>query len=342
MIPYLHRLSAGLIASCLFLSSPVIGGPQELNKAISLYYQGYPAQAIEFLKPLANAGDVESQYLLGNILYSLSKAGVIDSDDEAIAWYRMAAEQESAGASYALAVIFDNRWRRTGNRQHAADAIVYYRRAVDLGHLQATSPLARLRTQSGLSEKAAIAQSGLGGAPTVPRPESAAAAPSKPASGSASGDEPVVVGEGGNGSEGETSVETVARSESSDPTGVAPAAPDGSGSPGVTVAQIATRCEQYTEVGFDLYASTIRGARLSGQASVAAVESDAANPGTYLVNFTDRRQAAAVTFELGQVPAAVVANYPQGKPAALSGIVVDSKTSSTGCSISLRYQPEKG
>ncbi len=138
----------------------------------------------------------------------------------------------------------------------------------------------------------------------------------------------------------QTPVDADLQPEGSDSSDVAQAVPDESGVPGVTVAQVAIRCDQYTEVGFDLYAESIRGARLSGRASVTAVESDAAKPGTYLVKFTDRQQAASVSFELSQVPAAIVARYPQGKRANLSGIIIDSKTGNSGCSISLRYQPQ--
>ena len=46
-----------------------------VDDAIKRYYAGYPAEAIEMLRPIASAGDAGAQYLLGNILYTLSSSG---------------------------------------------------------------------------------------------------------------------------------------------------------------------------------------------------------------------------------------------------------------------------
>jgi hypothetical protein len=46
-----------------------------MDEAVKRYYAGFPEEAISMIKPLALSGNVDAQYLLGNILYSLSKEG---------------------------------------------------------------------------------------------------------------------------------------------------------------------------------------------------------------------------------------------------------------------------
>ncbi len=337
-----RRLSIpSILAASLLLANPLGADQRQLDEAVKRYYAGYPRDAIEMLGPLGDSGDVEAQYLLGNIYYSLSKAGVFDSDDKAIEWYRRAAEQQSADASYALAVIYDNRWRHSGNKQDAAKAIVYYRRAINLGHIQATSPLARLRNRSGLSDEAAIALSDVPGDVTTARPVT----PAPEVSTTKNTDEDVQTASANiaNESAQSTRVGNAAQpAKNSEPTAAPLAEQDRDNVPGVSLAQVADRCEQYTRAGFDLYADSLEGARLSGRALVVSVESDAATPETYTVRFSDNRQDAPLLLDLRKVPRTIASRYQKGKPATLSGIVVRSEPSTSGCSIRLEFRPPSG
>jgi len=61
-----------LVLLYLVTSNTVASNASELDKAVKIYYAGYPDQAISLIQPLAFSGDVDAQFLLGNILYSLS------------------------------------------------------------------------------------------------------------------------------------------------------------------------------------------------------------------------------------------------------------------------------
>ena len=145
-------VSVTLIASC----SAAAATP-EINEAVKKYYSGFPDEAIGMLKPLALSGDVDAQYLLGNILYSLSRNGKFVEIDDPVKWYKMAAAQQSIGANYALGNIFHDRWLKSHNQQDAANAIVYYQRTVDSGYTKAQVSLDRIKSRSGMSQRQAAA-----------------------------------------------------------------------------------------------------------------------------------------------------------------------------------------
>jgi hypothetical protein len=153
----IKKLLKGLISVTLIASCSVAAATPEINEAVKKYYAGFPDEAIGMLKPLALSGDVDAQYLLGNILYSLSQTGKFDEIDDPVKWYKMAAAQQSIGANYALGNIFHDRWRKSRNEQDAANAIVYYQRTVDSGYTKAQVSLNRLKSRSGISQRQAAA-----------------------------------------------------------------------------------------------------------------------------------------------------------------------------------------
>ncbi len=138
------------------LGSVAIGAP-EIDEAVKKYYGGFPDEAISMIKPMALAGDVDAQYLLGNILYSLSKTEKYNDIDDPVKWYEMAAEQNSAVANYALGVIFHNKWIKSRDKKDAATAVIYYQRAADLGYKKAQAPLNKVKSRSGISHQEAVA-----------------------------------------------------------------------------------------------------------------------------------------------------------------------------------------
>lgn len=117
-----------------------------VDDAIKRYYAGYPAEAIEMLRPIASAGDAGAQYLLGNILYTLSSSGKAAVQDDPADWYRMAAAQDSAPANYALGAIHNNRWLQFHDAEDANLAQSYFERAGRLGNQQAAAALAKLQS----------------------------------------------------------------------------------------------------------------------------------------------------------------------------------------------------
>lgn len=117
-----------------------------IDDAINRYYAGYPAEAIEMLRPIASAGDADAQYLLGNILYTLSSSGQAAAQDDPVDWYRMAAAQDSAPANYALGAIHNNRWLQFHDAEDAKLAQSYFERAERLGNPQAAAALTKLQS----------------------------------------------------------------------------------------------------------------------------------------------------------------------------------------------------
>ena len=141
------------IATCstlllLLFSNLLIAASAEIDKAVEKYHAGHPDQAIAILKPLAASGDSDAQYLLGNIIYGLARSSNLTRTEDAVTWYKMAAAQDSPEASYALGVIYANRWLKSKDPQHAGLAEAWYQKAVDLGHEQALGPLMTIAAQN--------------------------------------------------------------------------------------------------------------------------------------------------------------------------------------------------
>lgn len=330
-----------LLAAWLLLGTgPVAADPATLERAVKRFTDGYPADAVAMIEPLAYSGDVDAQYLLANMLYSLSTSGLFDAHDDAVGWYRRAAEQGSADASYALGAIHDNRWRRSRNPRDAARAIGFYRGAIDQGHAQAASALAALRSRSGMTEKAALALLDAQPAATVPR-VATPAPPPQPVAEAAAGEEPagVVATQAPPQSPPEAPPAAPAEPVATRPPPAEVAEQD---APLVRLADIADQCERYTEAGFNLYADSIRGARLSGQASVVSITADAAKPGSFRIGFTEKRPTVSLRIDLRRVPDGVARRYKTGARASVSGVVTESAAASAGCSIGLDYRAATG
>jgi hypothetical protein len=141
----LALLLALLLAMPLsFTAGSLSAGSTVLDQAVKKYYAGHPDEAIAMIRPLASAGDTEAQYLLGNILFTLSNAGQLETPEDPSRWYRMAAEQDSAPAIYALGVIHNNRWLQSHRDEDLRLAESYFQKALDLGVQKAHTALTRL------------------------------------------------------------------------------------------------------------------------------------------------------------------------------------------------------
>jgi TPR repeat protein len=128
---------------CLFAGS-LWAGSAELDQALEKYYAGYPREAINMIEPLAVSGDVEAQYLLGNLFYTLNQSGRSEVRGDPAKWYRLAAAQGSARAAYALGAIYHNRWLQARRDEDLHQAESCYRQALDLGNEKARAALDKL------------------------------------------------------------------------------------------------------------------------------------------------------------------------------------------------------
>ena len=115
-----------------------------IQAAVDQYYAGYPQKAVQMLIPIAEAGDVDAQYLLGNLLYTLESQTPALVLGDPVKWYRLAAAQDSAAANFALGALFNNRWLEYREPGDALLADSYFRRAQALGESAATVALAKL------------------------------------------------------------------------------------------------------------------------------------------------------------------------------------------------------
>ncbi|MCP4765004.1 MAG: sel1 repeat family protein [Gammaproteobacteria bacterium] len=145
-----HIKKTALLSTLLLLlfSNLLFAASAEIDKAVKKYHAGHPDQAITILKPLAASGDSDAQYLLGNIIYALAQTSNLADTEDAVIWYKLAAAQDYPEASYALGVIYANRWLKSKDPQHAALAEFWYQKAADLGYEKAMGPLMKIAAQN--------------------------------------------------------------------------------------------------------------------------------------------------------------------------------------------------
>ena len=78
----------------------------DLDDGLAAYNDGDYATALKLWKPLAEQGDAEAQYNLGQ-MYQYGE-GVRKDAKEAARWYRMAANKHHTKAQYALGLMYAN------------------------------------------------------------------------------------------------------------------------------------------------------------------------------------------------------------------------------------------
>ncbi len=125
----------------------------EIDRAVKKYYAGYPYQAIAMIRPVALSGDAKAQYLLGNILYSLSNSDGFAITEDPVKWYKVAAAQEYPEANYALGTIYQNIWINSDDKTDLGLAISYYEQADKFGHKTAKISLNKLKSMAKSSKK---------------------------------------------------------------------------------------------------------------------------------------------------------------------------------------------
>lgn len=119
----MYRFLALFLLIFLVSTSCAIAPFEEGRKA---YEKGNYETAFRLMKPLADQGDVSSQYYLG-IMYDEGK-GVRQNYIEAMKWYRMAAEQGDARAQFNLGLLYYN---GQGVPQNYSEAAKWYMKAAE-------------------------------------------------------------------------------------------------------------------------------------------------------------------------------------------------------------------
>jgi hypothetical protein len=334
----------GLISVTLIASCSVAADTKEIDEAVKKYYAGFPDEAISILKPVALSGDVDAQYLLGNILYSLSKTGKFDDVDDPVKWYQMAAAQKSGAANYALGIIFHDRWRKSRNKQEAANAIIYYQKAVESGYIKAQASLNRIKSRSGVSQQQAAALVKLQGTKSIPEakiqlPEKEIAKIESVETQAAADNS---VAKQDTAIESESIVEPETEVDDSKQIAQTAEKPDDEVTMTVTLAEIANQCQNYTEAGFNLYTQTIKGALFSGKASLVATKPDSSKSEIYSVKLANNQFGIVIFVDLQDVPKEIAASFVKGIKYEITGSVVDSRVVSSNCAVNLIYQSVKG
>jgi hypothetical protein len=124
-----------LLAACLALLAPgsVCAGPQEdYDQGYAAYRGGDVVSAIRLLKRAADAGHVEAQLQVGYI-YDWS-----EENEDAVKYYRMAADSGDARGQFGLALLYAN---GEGVARDDSQAVELLQAAARQGHAQAHAAL---------------------------------------------------------------------------------------------------------------------------------------------------------------------------------------------------------
>ena len=113
----------------LLLSTPAGAG---YDAGATAYYRGDFAVALRELRPLAQQGRADAQYMLG-LMYTRAK-GVPQDDAAAVTWYRKAALQGYDKAQYALGYMYQT---GLGIPEDSGVALNWILKAARQGHAKA-------------------------------------------------------------------------------------------------------------------------------------------------------------------------------------------------------------
>ena len=95
-----------LLTLTVLLGSTGMGWSADLQKGLDAANRGDYATALRELKPLAEQGNINAQYMLG-VQYERGNSGP-RNHKTAVKWYTRAAEQGNAPAQYNLANMYKN------------------------------------------------------------------------------------------------------------------------------------------------------------------------------------------------------------------------------------------
>ncbi len=131
-MPMKRLLTILCIPALLLLGAAEVSASADFQKGEEAHKAGdYPA-ALRELSPLAEQGNAEAQFMLGE-MYGLGQ-GVAPDEPQAMAWYRKAAEQGNARAQ--IEVGHGYRYGH-GVPKDYSQAMAWYRKAAEQGNVRA-------------------------------------------------------------------------------------------------------------------------------------------------------------------------------------------------------------
>ena len=130
--PRRGRLSFAAFCFALVLAALSLPAWAQYQAGLDAFNRGDYATAFREFKPLAEQGDVSSQFLIG-AMYAEGE-GVARDYGEAVSWFLKAAEQGSAQGQFGLGAMYD---RGTGVQVDIAEALQWYRKSVMQGYAPA-------------------------------------------------------------------------------------------------------------------------------------------------------------------------------------------------------------
>lgn len=129
-----------VVAVLLITAGMAIGA--DLQKGLVAYDNGDYETALAECLPLAEEGDAEAQFCVGQ-MYA-NGFGVMMDDAAALKWYGLAATAGHSKAQFQLGVMYANGWGVEMDDQQAAE---YYRKAAEKGHSCAQRSLAYITSR---------------------------------------------------------------------------------------------------------------------------------------------------------------------------------------------------
>jgi TPR repeat protein len=115
-----------------FALTPVAANADPFMDGLDAYVNGDYATTLRLWRPLAEQGDADAQYILGDMYHD--GEGVPQDYDAAVKWYRLAAEQGNANGQHNLGRMYE---KGRGVPQDHAEAVKWHRLAAEQGHTRA-------------------------------------------------------------------------------------------------------------------------------------------------------------------------------------------------------------
>ncbi|MES1981942.1 MAG: tetratricopeptide repeat protein [Pseudomonadota bacterium] len=148
MIKILLRVLLAL-CWCTLTATAYAGLPEGINAYRNKHY----TTALQELKPLAEQGDAQAQFMLG-LMHALGQ-GVRQDFQQAMQWYRRAARKPYAPAEHNLGVMYD---LGHGVPQNFRLAALWYRRAAEHGYAESEYSLGTMyETGQGVNQDYTLA-----------------------------------------------------------------------------------------------------------------------------------------------------------------------------------------
>ncbi len=147
----MKRILAALLL--VTLAAPAWAGWDE---GVAAYDRGDYATALREFRVLAEQGDADAQFSLGDMYYS--GYGVPQDNTEAVRWYRKAADQGDISGQDSLAIMYYAGW---GVPQNYVQAHMWWNLAAALGHKYAAKKraiVAAKMTAAQIAEAQRLAQ----------------------------------------------------------------------------------------------------------------------------------------------------------------------------------------